>query len=45
MFGFWELQEVIGTDLIMKLLEINPSTDLTNFITLIIMSELYIRSI
>ena len=44
-FGFWELQEIIGTDLIRKPLEINPSTDLTNLIILIIMSELYVRSI
>ena len=45
MFGFWELQYVIGTDLIKKALEINPSTVLTNFIILIIISELYVRSI
>ena len=45
MFGFWELQDVIGTDLIKKALETNPSTDLINFIILIIIFELYIRSI
>ena len=44
-FGFWELQDVIGTDLIKKALEINPSTNLINFIILIIMSKLYVRSI
>ncbi len=45
MFVFCELQDVIGTDLIKKALDINPSADLINFIILIIMSELYIRSI
>ena len=43
--GFRALQDVIGTDLIKKALETNPNTDLINFIILIIMSELNIRSI
>ena len=44
-FDFRELQEVIGTELIIKALEINPSKDLTNLLILRIVSELYIRSI
>ena len=44
-FGFCELQDVIGTELIKKALEINPSADLIILIILRIISELYIRSI
>ena len=44
-FGFCELQEVIGTELIEKALEINAIEDVIIFINLRIMSKLYIRSI
>ena len=44
-FGFSELQEVIGTELIEKALEINAIEDVIIFINLRIMSKLYIRSI
>ena len=44
-FGFSELQEVIGTELIEKALEINVIEDVIIFINLRIMSKLYIRSI
>ena len=44
-FGFDELQDVIGTELIEKAREINSSVDLIKCINLRIMSELNIRSI
>ena len=44
-FGFCELQEVIGTELIEKALEIKVIEDVIIFINLRIMSKLYIRSI
>ena len=44
-FGFLELQEVIGTELIEKVLEINAIENVIIFINLRIMSKLYIRSI
>ena len=44
-FGFSELQEVIGTELIEKALEIKVIEDVIIFINLRIMSKLYIRSI
>tara|TARA_B100000035_G_C20950172_1_gene531620 strand:- start:164 stop:472 length:309 start_codon:yes stop_codon:yes gene_type:complete len=44
-FGFDELQDVIGTELIEKDRKINSSVDLIKCINLRIMSELNIRSI
>ena len=44
-FGFDELQDVIGTELIEKAREINSSVDLIKSMNLGIMSELNIRSI